>query len=666
MFVQNGTSKPRVSGPGRDGSPLVLGARPRISFSHLWVRASDGSGSSHRHHRCAARAALAVSALLLAAQAKAWQVNVSGPPVGSFDEAHAVLVDATGNVVAAGFIQPLLGQRNFVVGKFARTDGSELWLRELGSTSQGTQSITLDLAGDVVAAGEVDGEAGAAFTIVKLVGESGAERWRAELVGTSTDASRQNNAALAVAVDPGADIVAAGFTTNAATVAGADFTVIKLRGDSGGELWRYVADGQASFDDEALSVALDPTGDVVAAGFLTNDASGRSDFTIVKLSGATGTEVWRQVLGGDHLSALGFAVVAVDGSGNVFAAGSAPIPGIEGSFTVMKLSGGSGAELWRRDFRGSAGSGLASALVLDSVGDVIAGGYAVNMQDDPINPTGLDFTVIKLTGIAGIEVWEQTLRGASQAGGGQARGIAIDPADDVVAAGELEGLEGSDFAVVKLSGTTGAELWRRIVDGTFNGQFEGDEAVAVRADTSGDVAAAGRTKNEGTGVDFTIVRLVGTDGQLGRTTAFPPCATDTECDDNDLCTQDTCNSSAGCFSLPNASFLECRLTMAQEALRDILSILRTESKSKLGGRRLAKRRIREIAKAIHLLEAALDRGTSAPKQAGKAEGLLAHFKGAVFFGARDGRVDSQIAQRLLALLPCRRLLGAPPLSCSLT
>ena len=67
-----------------------------------------------------------------------------------------------------------------------------------------------------------------------------------------------NDQALAVTVDPASDVIAAGFTTNPST--GSDLTVIKFDGATGAELWRQVINGTADGDDRALAVTVDPEG----------------------------------------------------------------------------------------------------------------------------------------------------------------------------------------------------------------------------------------------------------------------------------------------------------------------------------------------------------------------------------------------------------------------
>ena len=100
--------------------------------------------------------------------------------------------------------------------------------------------------------------------------------WQQNLNGT---ANGFGDAALSVAVDNQGNVVAAGTTLNTGTFV--DFTVAKFDRD-GTLLWQQTLNGTApnSFD-EALSVAVDNQGNVVAAGF-TQNAGGNDDFTVAK------------------------------------------------------------------------------------------------------------------------------------------------------------------------------------------------------------------------------------------------------------------------------------------------------------------------------------------------------------------------------------------------
>jgi len=73
-------------------------------------------------------------------------------------------------------------------------------------------------------------------------------------------------------------------------------------------------------------------GVVVVAG-VTQNASGSSDFTVVKVDGASGTERWRQVIASASGTSGQALAVKVQGTGDVIVAGT-----VSNTATVVKLS----------------------------------------------------------------------------------------------------------------------------------------------------------------------------------------------------------------------------------------------------------------------------------------------------------------------------------------
>lgn len=76
------------------------------------------------------------------------------------------------------------------------------------------------------------------------------------------------------------------------------FAVVKLDGATGRVVWRRELNGTAVLHNtQANALALDPSGNVVAAGSVVN--GGRAeDFTVVKLDRPTGAVAWRTELSG--------------------------------------------------------------------------------------------------------------------------------------------------------------------------------------------------------------------------------------------------------------------------------------------------------------------------------------------------------------------------------
>jgi len=117
--------------------------------------------------------------------------------------------------------------------------------------------------------------------------------------------------------------------------------------------------------------------------------------------------------------------------------------------------------------------------------------------------------VIKFSGGTCAEQWRRLINGAAD-GVDEARTLAVDDAGRVVAAGYLRHrTTREDFTVVQLAGADGTELWRREVDGGANGY---DEASAVTLTADGDELAAGMVTANAAGVRLVVMQWSGADG----------------------------------------------------------------------------------------------------------------------------------------------------------
>jgi hypothetical protein len=199
-----------------------------------------------------------------------------------------------------------------------------------------------------------------------------------------------------VAIDAHGDVVAAGGTVNHGR--DVDFTVVKLQGSDGAERWRYSLGGTADtapdfFDGSAVALAIDQRGDILAGGLLLD--TGTYDFAVVKLAGGNGHEMWRRVIDGPGHTTDSCSALAVARDNDVIATGFTQ-GGPGSGFTVMRLSARDGATLWDRRIQGSGNvaGDWAGAVALDRA-DVVAAGSMFNLGSDR------DFTVVKLRGNTG-------------------------------------------------------------------------------------------------------------------------------------------------------------------------------------------------------------------------------------------------------------------------
>ncbi|HEX7317471.1 MAG TPA: HYR domain-containing protein [Pyrinomonadaceae bacterium] len=420
---------------------------------------------------------------LLAPGVRAWMTTVSP---GS--RASAVVVDAAGDVIAAGYSPPSVVKMSgatgeviwrcevalsetpsdlaldangdvFVVGfsrgvtKVSGTDGSVIWRRGVGGTAQAfgafLSAVTVDRNGDVLIAGQVSG----IFNVSKLDGQTGDVEWFYEREGF----------AYAVAVDPSGDVAAAGFSNK-------NFAVVKLRGSDGLELWERELNGAGNWTDvfeEARAVVMDADGSVIAVGNTANIFANVSDFTIVKYA-PDGTLKWSHALDGgwcvlNHRNEIvcqstdGANAVTLGPDGSVYAAGfmetelDGDTPGAGSHMYVARFSK-DGVQLWGEaaedlPSRGEYTRGFVMSLAVDAVGNA----YAAGQHD-------FRFAAVKFNG-AGQRIW---LRQAGELPGAgnhcTAVKVVADAATNVVVAGEtLMPNQFTIYTVIKLRGADGAD-----------------------------------------------------------------------------------------------------------------------------------------------------------------------------------------------------------------
>lgn len=346
-------------------------------------------------------------------------------------------------------------------------------------------SVGTDANGDVFATGVTLDVANRAFAgsfpVLKLDGTTGAIVWRHDVDGTNNGFGDQGND---LAVASNGDVVVAGYATNDDTFL--DFTVARLAGATGDVVWRSNVNGKAQGGsltyDQARGVTLDANGDVLAAGGLMETGTFiSSDFAVVKLAGGNGAELWRATLNGPTSEFEDYAnAIAADAAGNAIAAGTIFVEnGFSPHFTVAKFAAASGAVLWRADFHEDYRDYVYDVAV-DAAGDVVAVGFL----------GGSGFAV-KVKGSDGSTVWTRRFSGSASATS-EAYGVRIDANRDVYVVGDaFDVFSGRDLVVWKLSGADGSDLWRREITSVGAEYGIDDYGFGIALDGAGNVGVSG-------------------------------------------------------------------------------------------------------------------------------------------------------------------------------
>jgi hypothetical protein len=144
---------------------------------------------------------------------------------------------------------------------------------------------------------------------------------------------------------------------------GKDVVVVKL--DSNGvQLWSTSYNyATVNLDDKANAIFVDPSGNVYVTGY-SQAASNNADIIVIKYN-SSGTQQWATRINGSASGDDAGNDIAVDGSGNVMVAGYLTLTGKGKDFTVAKLNS-SGTALGSLKINGSANSDeMAEKLVID-------------------------------------------------------------------------------------------------------------------------------------------------------------------------------------------------------------------------------------------------------------------------------------------------------------
>ncbi len=286
-----------------------------------------------------------------------------------------------------------------------------------------------------------------------------------------------------------------------AYASGSDAFAAKL--DSfGGLTWNTFLGG--SGDDYGRGIAVDGSGNVYVAGqsYATWGSPVRayttsvSDGFAARLNSSGGL-IWNTFLGGSGFD-VGYAI-AVDGSGNVYAAGTSgatwgsPVRAYTGYDAYAAKLNSSGGLTWNT-FLGGISVEEGFAIAVDGSGNVYVGGESQFTWGSPVRAytAGNDVLLAKLNSSGGL-TWNTFLGGS---GNDVGRGIAVDGSGNVYVAGYSSATWGSpvraytsgyDAFAAKL-GSSGGLTWN-----TFLGGSGSDFGNAIAMDGSGNVYVTGES-----------------------------------------------------------------------------------------------------------------------------------------------------------------------------
>jgi hypothetical protein len=436
-----------------------------------------------------------VHQLAKGAVTKAWVLHYANVVSNSHDVAAAVLRDAAGNVVVAGYTHDGAGS-GLVLLKYSAS-GSPIWQRRHDGVDL-ISAAALDTQGNIAVAGFSSNAQDWDFFTAKYSAE-GVLLWSRKYDGPSDDK------ALGVAFDASGNVVVTGgssqddYRNDDDDLTNYDYYTAKYAAADGAILWERRYNGPGNRRDLAQAVTIDASNNVVVTGTSFNDDA--TDFYTVKYAGTDGGLLWEQRYhgGGEHRSQT--VTLALDAAGNAVVAGSSiSSSNWNRDAHTIKYAAADGALLWERRYDGPAHfEDAIQAVAVDGNGNVVVTGLSVDSQYYQ------DAYTAKYAGTDGAMLWERTYSPTNRSAAGQ--NLAVDASGNVVMTGySISNIW--DHYTAKYAAADGALLWERLQDGP---RIPGGLAVVV-LDTSGNAIVAGSAG--GYDSDVFTAQYAATDGSV--------------------------------------------------------------------------------------------------------------------------------------------------------
>jgi uncharacterized delta-60 repeat protein len=428
----------------------------------------------------------------------AWVAGYNGPG-NNIDEAHAVVVDGSGNVYVTGRSFGISGNFDYATIKY-NSAGQQQWVARYNGPVNGgdeANAIAVDNSGNVYVTGRSPGSGSLAedYATIKY-NSAGQEQWVARYngPGNSTDV------AYAIAIDRSGNVYVTGTSDSGGQGSNYDYATIKYNSD-GQQQWVARYDGPANDGDDAYAIAVDDSGNVYVTGVDVGLGTG-ADYATIKYNSA-GQQQWvARYNGSANGDDYAFAM-AVDSSGNVYVTGRSNGLGTGANYATIKYDS-TGQQQWVARYNGpGSGADAASAIAVDKSGNVYVTGTSEG-----------DYATIKYDSI-GQQQWVARYNGPINSGN-EAHAIALDSSGNVYVTGQSYGAGGdTDCATVKYD-STGQEQWVIRYNGSGNPY---DFAFAMAVDESANVYVTGESN-----ADYVTVKYM--QGPTPTPTASPtPSAT---------------------------------------------------------------------------------------------------------------------------------------------
>jgi len=374
--------------------------------------------------------------------------------------------------------------------------GTQLWQKVYDYIDDDrATAIAINTSGEIYVSGQSDFDPSANFnyniTTVKY-SAAGTQLWAsnyANNVGLDDIATK-------MVADNAGNVFITGISDTDPTAIVSNDVVFLGYNTNGVNLFQSTYSQTPSSNDQGAAIALDPSNNLVLAGFseIVPDKN-----ALVRKYANTGTLIWSVYFDGIGDNSSNSHAVAVDANFNSFIAGYTVEYGTDRNFALQKIDA-QGNTVWIKTLDGtSSGSpDEAFGVAVDATGNIFVGGYVKNLT------ISYDYCVAKYDQ-AGTLLWMNTYNYATANESDKAVSLALDNQGNVYLTGKSDSdpsiNSNVDFLTVKWN-TNGVLQWAQRYNGTGNGT---DLANKIVVAPSGNSYVAGKTFN-GSNSDYLLIK----------------------------------------------------------------------------------------------------------------------------------------------------------------
>ncbi len=298
----------------------------------------------------------------------AWVRPYNGPGNGE-DRAAAIVVDGLGNVYVTGSSQGAGTLADYATAKYT-SQGDTAWVRRYNGTANGddqASALAVDASGNVVVTGSSWGGASGFDYLTVKYDPYGSRLWARRYDGPAGGEDR----ACAIEVDEYGRIYVTGKSSGDGT--SDDYATVAYYPD-GDTAWVSRYNGPGNGPDQASALVVDHLHNVCVSGFSWGGLS-NLDYATVKYDSA-GNQVWERIYNGSGNGEDRASDVAVDDSGYLYVTGYSIRSGSLRDYLTVKYSP-QGDTVWIESYDGPAHDrDEARALTVDALGNVYVTGYS--------------------------------------------------------------------------------------------------------------------------------------------------------------------------------------------------------------------------------------------------------------------------------------------------